>query len=96
MIHGKPVVSTRVGGIPEIITHLENGYLVPPDDPEALAGAISELSGNAALRRELGAAGVATVHERFTHRHTGSNFERLFSDLIRQDEVVTIRDKVHR
>jgi glycosyltransferase involved in cell wall biosynthesis len=36
-----PVVATRVGGIPELITHGVNGFLVPPADPEALGDALT-------------------------------------------------------
>ncbi len=36
----RPVIATTVGGLPEIIQEGENGYLVPPDDPDALARAI--------------------------------------------------------
>jgi glycosyltransferase involved in cell wall biosynthesis len=39
---GRPVVSTRVGGIPEIVREGETGLLVPPRDPEALAGALAQ------------------------------------------------------
>ena len=39
---GKPVVASRVGGIPELITDGENGYLVPSEDPRALAGALAK------------------------------------------------------
>ncbi len=84
MVFGKPVLTTTVGGIPEIVTHLENGYLVPPDDAEALADAIITLSGDASLRQRLGAAGHASILERFTHRHTGAKFELLFSELVGQ------------
>lgn len=81
MVFAKPVLATTVGGIPEIITHLENGYLVPPDDPHALADAIATLSSDAGLRQHLGAAGYSTVATRFTHHHTGSTFEKLFNRL---------------
>jgi glycosyltransferase involved in cell wall biosynthesis len=86
MAHGKPIVATRVGGIPEIITHLENGYLIPPDDPRALADAVAALARDPALRERLGRAGLATVRERFTYRHTGSKFETLFLALLQGGE----------
>lgn len=39
---GKPIVATRVGGIPELVTDGENGYLVPTEDPPALAKALAK------------------------------------------------------
>lgn len=39
---GKPVVGTRVGGIPELLTEGENGYIVPSEDPAALARALGQ------------------------------------------------------
>jgi glycosyltransferase involved in cell wall biosynthesis len=56
MATAKPLVATRVGGIPEFITHNENGLLVESDDPPGLAAAIVVLAGDAALRQRLGAA----------------------------------------
>ena len=37
---GRPVIATRVGGLPEIIEEHVNGLLVPPEDPQALAKAV--------------------------------------------------------
>ncbi|HSR69756.1 MAG TPA: glycosyltransferase family 4 protein [Acidobacteriota bacterium] len=37
-----PVLATRVGGLPEVIEHGVNGFLVPPDDPQALAASLQE------------------------------------------------------
>ncbi|MBM2852270.1 MAG: glycosyl transferase [Candidatus Nitrosotenuis sp.] len=48
-----PVVATSVGGIPEIITHNENGILVPPNEPEKLVNAINDLLTNKELRDKL-------------------------------------------
>ncbi|HLX58044.1 MAG TPA: glycosyltransferase family 4 protein [Ktedonobacteraceae bacterium] len=49
----KAIVATNVGGIPEIITHQENGLLVPPARPENLATAISTLLNDSDLARRL-------------------------------------------
>ena len=57
MAAGLPVVSTRVGGIPEVVIDGETGILVPPNRPEALAEAITALAEDPALRKRLGAAG---------------------------------------
>jgi glycosyltransferase involved in cell wall biosynthesis len=86
LVHGKPVIATRVGGIPEIVTHLENGFLVTPDDADALAEAILRLHRDDALRERLGRAGITTVEEHFTHKHAGARYELLFSDLIRRKD----------
>ncbi len=63
MARGVAVVSTAVGGIPELICHGETGLLVPPDDPVALTGALSVLAGNPELRTTLGENGRAYVRE---------------------------------
>lgn len=60
-----PVVSTHVGGIPELIESGRNGVLVPEKDPEALAAAIDELIRDPDRRRALAVGGRATVVERF-------------------------------
>ncbi|MBX4199266.1 glycosyltransferase family 4 protein [Candidatus Parcubacteria bacterium] len=53
-IAGLPVISTSVGGIPEIIKNGETGLLVPPEDPKALADALKKLSDNSSERERLG------------------------------------------
>lgn len=55
MAMGLPVLTTPVGGIPELVSDGENGLLVPPGDRAALAEGLRRL-GNPALRRRLGAA----------------------------------------
>ena len=58
MTSGRAVVASRVGGVPEIVLDKQGGLLVPPENPEALAGAIAQLMTNVPLRRRLGAAGL--------------------------------------
>jgi glycosyltransferase involved in cell wall biosynthesis len=65
MSAGVPVVASRVGGLPEIVRHGENGLLVE-NAPEAIAAAIRRLQGDPGLARRLGRAGRQTVVERFT------------------------------
>jgi glycosyltransferase involved in cell wall biosynthesis len=62
----KPVVATRVGGIPEVVTDQETGFLVGPRDPGALARAIVRLLRSEPLRRAFGQAGRTRVLARFT------------------------------
>jgi glycosyltransferase involved in cell wall biosynthesis len=53
---GKPIVASDIGGLRDIVADGETGFLVPPEDREALAGAMQRLIGDAELRGRLGAA----------------------------------------
>jgi glycosyltransferase involved in cell wall biosynthesis len=65
MALSRPVVASNVGGIPEMIHDGETGLLVPPHDPQALAGAIVRLLRDHQLADTLGRAGHDLVHDRF-------------------------------
>ncbi|MHB8787520.1 MAG: glycosyltransferase family 4 protein [Thauera sp.] len=54
---GKPVVATRVGGLPEVIKDGQTGLLVEPQAPEQLAARVMRLANDAALRYNMGGAG---------------------------------------
>ena len=58
---GTPVVSTAVGGVPEVVRDGENGLLVPANDPAALAGALRSILDDDALRSRLAAAAKPSV-----------------------------------
>ncbi len=68
MAAGAPVVSTRVGGAPEVVADGENGLLVPPREPEALAAALLKLWDAPKLRDALGAKARQTVAGRYSWR----------------------------
>lgn len=57
MAAGLPVVTTRVGALPELVTDGVQGLVVPPGDAAALTGALLRLVDDAELRARLGAAG---------------------------------------
>ena len=65
MSAGVPVIGTNVGGIPEIIQDGQNGLLVPPSNPEALAELIIKLLRDQTLKERFQCAGLATA-QRFT------------------------------
>jgi glycosyltransferase involved in cell wall biosynthesis len=79
MATGLAVVSTDVSGIPELVRDEENGLLVAPDDPHALADALQRLASDAGLRDRLGKAAVATISEKFDADRTILEMNRLFS-----------------
>ena len=65
MATGRPVIATRMGGIPDIVQHGETGFLAQPDDAATLAEAMKTLLGNSDLRRRMGVAGRAVVERDF-------------------------------
>ena len=56
-----PVVASAISGIPELVEDGVTGLLVPPGDPQALAGALARLAADPELRARLGRAGRARV-----------------------------------
>ena len=68
-----PVVATNVGGTAEIFPPGSNtAWLIPPDDPTALASAITGLLANETLRSEMGAAARRRVAEAFDVRRAAT------------------------
>lgn len=58
---GVPCVATAVGGVPEVVTDGREGLLVRPEDPAALAEALSKMLGDADVRQEAGTEGAWTA-----------------------------------
>lgn len=65
MCDGVPVVASRVSGIPEVVLDPETGWLVPPEDPAALAAALAELFGSPEAARARGERGRQRLEERY-------------------------------
>ena len=78
---GLPVVSTLVGGIPEVIAQEETGILVPPDDPAALAGALGRLADDPGLRHRLGTAARERVARLFSVQQMVAGFHDAYDRL---------------
>ena len=76
MAAGTPIVATRTGGIPDLVTDGENGLLAPPEDPAALAAAMTRMLGDAPLRRRCAERGLEVVK-----RHTFQSQTRRWIEL---------------
>lgn len=78
MFAANPVIATTASGIPEAITHDENGLLIPPGDPDALAAAIRRLLRDRALRERLGARARERAQRDFSVGAMADGYERLY------------------
>lgn len=65
MAHGKPVVSTRAGGIPELVQDHESGYLVDRGDIKTMSDKVLTLLNDASLREHMGSKGKNIVQQKF-------------------------------
>lgn len=87
MSFGLPIVTTTAGAIPELVKGNENGLLVPPRDPAALAIALRQLAGSSELRRKLGQNGYKFVSERrefYSWEAVGERVYEVLLDLAEQ------------
>ena len=81
MSHGLPVIANRIAGMDEIITDGQDGFLVPTGDVAQLAARMELLLGDAELRQQVGAAGRATVRERFDMAKRANDFAEFYAGL---------------
>jgi glycosyltransferase involved in cell wall biosynthesis len=77
LVAGRPVVASRVGGIPEAIRHDVDGLLVSADDPTALAGATIRLLEDPHLCARLVARGRERVLEKFSSERALDSWRRV-------------------
>jgi glycosyltransferase involved in cell wall biosynthesis len=77
MTLGKAVIVTRVNGTEDYLEHMETGIFVPPNDPGAIAAAVSLLVGDEALRKKLGRAAQDRVKRMYLPRHYANEVSAL-------------------
>ncbi len=79
---GRPVVATRVGGVPDVVTDGKDGFLVEVGDVAALADRLARLAADADLRESMGAAGRARVLSRYAVDRLVDDVDRLYCALL--------------
>jgi glycosyltransferase involved in cell wall biosynthesis len=77
-----PILASRVGGVPEMVTDGVNGRLLPPGDPSHLAAACLEMLEFPAERAALGARGRAVVEQKFDVRVQAEQLQNLYRRLL--------------
>jgi glycosyltransferase involved in cell wall biosynthesis len=78
----KPVVATRVGGIPEVVQEGKTGYLVEPGNPGAIAGKVIPLLQDKDLCQKMGIQGRHRVEAYYDNRLMVQRIEQLYQRLM--------------
>jgi len=79
MAAGKPVIATRVGGVPEVVIDGVTGLLTSPGDPVDLANGVCRLLENPTLAERLGKAGARNVAS-FDWPSVAEHYDRVYDD----------------
>jgi glycosyltransferase involved in cell wall biosynthesis len=86
MALGRPIVTTSVGGIPEIVEDGRQAVLVPPGDAAALASAIGRLLDDPAERLRLGSEAAARQAAQYSFDEMTRRVESLYLELLGRTE----------
>src|SRR4051812_33976322 len=78
----RPVVATRVGGVPDVVEDGEDGFLVPVGDVPAMAAALERLAPFPELRAQMGAHGAARVVPRYAVGRLIDDIDALYRELL--------------
>ena len=78
MACGLPVVSTSAGGIPELVTHSENGFLTAPGDVASIENHIGTLLDSPKLRQQMGVAARRTVESGYDVNMAAERLQKIF------------------
>jgi len=81
MAAGLPVISTPLGGIPEMVEHEVNGELVPERDPTAICAALERMISDPERARRLGDKGRQIAREKFSIERSGRELRELFEEI---------------
>src|SRR6185503_1338795 len=81
MAAGCACVASSAGPIPEVVSDGEDGILVPPRDPEAIAAAVCRLLADESLRLRLGTAASQAAFSRFQPRKSAEALTRIYESV---------------
>jgi glycosyltransferase involved in cell wall biosynthesis len=80
----RPVVATRVGGVPDVVTEGEDGFLVEVGDIDGIAAALARLARDPELRRRMGESGREHVLPRYRVERLVDDVDALYRELLTQ------------
>ncbi len=83
MNSGKPVLASRVGGIPEVITDNDNGLLFPPADSSSISKAIKNMYQDLNLTKKMSAKSKNVVKEKFSSTIMAEQYLTIYLNLVK-------------
>jgi len=87
MSAGLPVISTPVGGIPEVVDDQVTGILIPPDDVQALSDAIYYLLSNISVAKIMGSKGKSRQRKYFSSEYMGGTILNIYQSCIKNISI---------
>ena len=87
---GLPVVVTKVGGLPEVVEDGGTGLIVPPDNPDLMAQALSRLARDASLREHFRRGGPDYVRRKYDWDHSVHSMEHVYSRWTSQGNALAV------
>jgi len=84
----RPVVASKVGGIPEVVIPEKTGLLVPPADPQALAEALNRILVNGDMARSMGLAGRRRAIDHFSWNSIAAKTRKMYEELLMEKRNV--------
>jgi glycosyltransferase involved in cell wall biosynthesis len=82
MASGIPVIATKVGGVPDIISDGIDGILVPPKHPLRMVDAMIDLAVRSDMRRAFGVAARKKVSEKYSLEKMGAEYARVYRESV--------------
>jgi glycosyltransferase involved in cell wall biosynthesis len=84
---GRPLVASDIPGCRQVVLDGQNGFLVPPNDPAALAQSLKRLVSDAALRGRMGAASRQLVMRKFTHAQVHAATLEVYQQILGKTDI---------
>lgn len=81
----KPLLTTTIGGLPEVCRDSLTGFTVPPSSPEKVAEAVVKLANDALLRQKMGIAAHNLALESYSFRHTLEQMTQVFTEMASEE-----------
>lgn len=79
---GKPVVSTNVGGVADVVRDRQSGFIIPPGDPEQFAAALKQLAETPEQRLAFGLAGISHISDTYSYRRLVRDMSAYYETLL--------------